>query len=742
MNILLAISLVLMFLSIAMLIKNRSKQNRVNKKIMIFTIVLQTLSFIAVSTASSFRNAILSLLSGIIAGVVIGLISKLQTRDNIIYYKSTFFSLLYMSLLLFNQLLLLVIKSYISFMLLLAGIAAGMQLGYNLLILSKAGKIKKNLAIQIIIPAILLLPLSEVIPSYAAENEAEIYRSLFEKAYINNGDFDIKYDTAEYPVNTIDECYNAAYNTGMQQNTYTFHQFIQHKKPNAFKLSQNVWYDGHIDYNIVPVQQEIRAYGADMSYIPPDFNMVYETFEKDYPNGANTAEYKAAEAKAGKWFATYSTHAEYKYEGKAKGYYIRFEFEAYTTALEAAKDSDESWELNRALENDQSKGLNEEETKAFADGVVTGIISRLQDIENGLPAGNSESKEQSGNYEANGSSIDTKPGSPENGGSKGDNPFRPKPVDPLKAKVIAMLSAMLGSLAVLINLLNKGFPGIPNVKVPNATNVTYNPYIPANKPSNTGVGNSQNTAPKNPNKSITPGQKGADGKIYTKNHGWQQEFFPEVQIKSLENTITTLKNDLIRHRKNGDKLMTEIVQDELIMNNSKLLKWKEDQIIINKSRSQELEKIYQNRAKRWMNRENYLESAENIASTISFASDVALSIASIGSSTAATTAAKTFYRTIETLKSSKEVATVLAEGADGLLRGKKLSSVIAEQGAKKAISIAVDKEISKFKELYEVDESTSKSLKRLVAAAEPSAGKIIGDGAGNMGIIDNFGKSF
>ncbi|MCM8712137.1 hypothetical protein M2651_14145, partial [Clostridium sp. SYSU_GA19001] len=309
------------------------------------------------------------------------------------------------------------------------------------------------------------------------------------------------------------------------------------------------------------------------------------------------------------------------------------------------------------------------------------------------------------------------------------NPFIPKPISNEDASKASNIGGILAGFSYLISLISSFVKDAANSAgttvsgtmsdfIPNNTTVMNNSNI--EKPIE-----SQNDYAKN-NHPI--GTRREDGKIYTKNHGWQNEFYPELQVNSIKNVISKLESDIQRYSQNNDKLRLEIAKDELKRNLRELKAYEEDTIAIKRAQTFENEERLQNSAKRWSSYADELETAENVANTISFASDIALSIGTAGVSTALTSC----KATLESLSLAKEIAGAVA---DGIVKKKDLLSVVTEFGVNKTISKGVSKVFDLGKEKYKI-ENAGKALKALVASAESSASNIVQGIAQDTGLTD------
>lgn len=316
------------------------------------------------------------------------------------------------------------------------------------------------------------------------------------------------------------------------------------------------------------------------------------------------------------------------------------------------------------------------------------------------------------------------------------NPFIPQQISSEDANTAANVSGLLAGLAglvgILSSLLNGEISGLNISSIPTDDLASQPVYSEEVTPA---PATSEKTIKVDPPKPSI-GTRRDDGKIFTKNHGWQNENYPEMNINSIKNTISSLEKDIQKHINKGDKLRTEIAKDELKRNKRELKAWQEDNNTIKRRQNAENEDMYQEKAKRWANHADDMQTAANVANTISFAADIALAVGSSGVSTALAAAPKT----MAALSSAKEWAGTGAEIYDGFKKGKSIAQMASEQGAKKLIGKAVGLEFDKGKELYKINESTSKALKTLVAAGETSSGNIVGGIAEDMGIVENFGK--
>ncbi len=315
------------------------------------------------------------------------------------------------------------------------------------------------------------------------------------------------------------------------------------------------------------------------------------------------------------------------------------------------------------------------------------------------------------------SSVDTLPtnGSESNSDkdAKKDNIFIPQAVPGEDAEMAAALSGLLAGVSALISLISSLTKDI-NLQGISLPNPPYPVDIP-NSPNS-----SLPTAPPSPIPASPPmppiGTRREDGKIFTKNHGWQNENWPEISSNSIKKVISSLESDIQRHSQSGDKLRAEIAKDEMKRNMRELKGWEEDIKAVKRAQTFDNEQLLQDSAKR---RDTYSGQIDDViwyTNAVGFASDIALAVSTSGAAPALTSAKKT----LESLSLAKEI---IGAATEGYVNKENLSVTITKFGINKGVSMGVGKAFDAGKLKYDVDNSAS-ALKAFVGAGESSAGSV------------------
>ncbi len=154
------LSLGLMFLSIVVTAFSAKKPRSVVPKAIIVNTVFQALSFFLFWGITAGESSLLWLLAGLVLGVVFALMSRFERKgQTVMYRQSAGFTVLYLALLLLNQLIALTMGRVISFALSITAAALGLQAGASIVVLIKAGKLKKNSAVTTVLIVVIFAAL-------------------------------------------------------------------------------------------------------------------------------------------------------------------------------------------------------------------------------------------------------------------------------------------------------------------------------------------------------------------------------------------------------------------------------------------------------------------------------------------------------------------------------------------------------------------------------------------------------
>jgi len=741
------ISIILMLAGIIATFIVSKKPRRVVIWSIVTAIVLQSLSFLLFSGIVQKNVALLWVGAGLAIGAIFGFFIKLERKErNIFYRQNIIFALSYMVLLLVNQFIALLFKSYIPIMLFIAALAVGMQVGLNLVIVLKAKKLRKAYVFTILLCSSFLL--SAFAPPAKA---ADIKISKLE------GDWEMVYTV---DVNNVSE----SQKNKLMETLADKWSIRQVNNPGGKRLILN---GTDITSDVNPANGNIEFEYDHLGYkykfiagIGDDGNTMAGYFYINKNNDANST------SVGGRLFARNTAKPQKQSnDGEPSGNSLDglWKSELIVTKWGVSKQTLPQFANGSLSESFEIKNGKLVQSGSFQNGKMTVEGNRIV-LENYQYNASStvrltysgqisnDMKHIDGNFswqikaneqtqydiwlEAKWIAVKVQAlgnhGTGEENQAESnlykENPFIPKPISSEDANTAATVSGFLAGLSALISTIASlvgGTENLAGMPLPDA-NVTY----PADTQKTTnfsGPDISRAARPPNHDAPVGPpvGTRGEDGKIFTKNHGWQNENYPEMNINSIKNIISSLENDILRHTENGNKLRTEIARDELKRNLRELKSWQEDNIAVKRAQTFENEDIYQNSAKRWANHAGELETAANVAGAIGFASDIALAVGTSGVSTTLT-AAKT---TLSSLSLAKDLA---GAAADGYVNNKNLAGVITKFGVNKGISAGVGKIFDVGKAKYDV-ENAKNALKALVGAAETSAGNIAQNAAEESG---------
>jgi hypothetical protein len=321
------------------------------------------------------------------------------------------------------------------------------------------------------------------------------------------------------------------------------------------------------------------------------------------------------------------------------------------------------------------------------------------------------------------------------------NPLIPVPVPEDQAQAAAAASGILAGLSTLIGTFAAQFGNLASEAVNRTMPIveTVSNTLVNNAPNpNIQTTQVQPSPPEPPVMEKPPiGSRREDGKIFTKNHGWQNENYPEMNVRSIEGMIRKLDSDIQKYSQMGDNLRTEIAKDALKQKKRELRAWQEDTSIVKRVQLHREEDLNKIETEAWINRAKELEKAENIANTVSFTADIALAVATSGASTTLSSAS----RLMKGLAMAKDALGTGAEVVKDFQGEKGIVQIVSEQGSKRLISKAVSVEFDKAKIFNRIPrKATPKALKALWDAAETSGGSLVQKGFDDMGVTENFGK--
>ena len=235
---------------------------------------------------------------------------------------------------------------------------------------------------------------------------------------------------------------------------------------------------------------------------------------------------------------------------------------------------------------------------------------------------------------------------------------------------------------------------------------------------------------------VHPGARRNDGKIYTKNSGWVNEYSTEQQINSNNNSIDYFRKKIEQYRANGDKNNLAAAEDTVKELERKNRYLNEDMNAIKSTRIKENMVLNDSSATRTSIYADYLDAGYDTSKGISFASDIGLAIGTAGASTALGSA-KTV---ITVLTTAKDIADTGADAYEAFRTNKSAVQFISEQTAKRIVGKAIGTEFDKGKLLYGIENSKSTFLKVLAASGETSSNYSVNELADKSGVYENFGK--
>ena len=235
---------------------------------------------------------------------------------------------------------------------------------------------------------------------------------------------------------------------------------------------------------------------------------------------------------------------------------------------------------------------------------------------------------------------------------------------------------------------------------------------------------------------VHPGARRNDGKIYTKNSGWVNEYSTEQQINSNNNSIDYFRKKIEQYRINGDKNNLAAAEDTVKELERKNRYLNEDMNAIKSARIKENMALNDSSATRTSIYADYLDAGYDTSKGISFASDIGLAIGTAGASSALGSA-KTV---ITVLTTAKDIADTGADAYEAFRTNKSAVQFVSEQTAKRIVGKAIGTEFDKGKLLYGIENSKSTFLKVLAASGETSSNYSVNELADKSGVYENFGK--
>lgn len=705
-NIMPYIGLILMLVGIAAALITRKNPRKVVMRSIIAALVLQTLSFMFFAGMMHKTQAIGWVLLGLIVGGIFGFLIKLQRSEKEVFYQQKVeFSVIYLSLLFINQLIGLFFKASIPIVIFLSGLALGLYLGLHLVILIKTRKILKTSALMLLLGLCLLMP-QQSLNANAADDEKVFVRNSQGLAYASvSSGLDFQFSLPDGSVVST----ASSDNSEAQVTVYSYYpeprQIIIYVRGNI--VPENTDWEIFFDADAIGTNGLVDLDAQGNFSTEGTIQVATNTWDDD---GGHQ----------------YSSQETWDFAGKV----------------------DQS---GLSLRITEPNGNFEEMYFEYPPGY---FYNTSQSTDALPPVSEQPSADQTDRGTANETPVTAEE-------SDNGNWFAPEGVEADNANTATAVSGIIAGLTALVSILGaslgfsgaslspltatSGAPADPNAGPISGSEPSMSePSDP--EPSNPGPSKSEPPQPKPQDTRPPVGTRREDGKVFTKNNGWQNEDFPNMQANSLKSSIYSLQNDLQKYTENGDKLRAEIAKDEIKDSQRQLNGWKEDANIIGKIKSQDNEALYQGQAQKWNERENALETAENTANTISFAADIGLAIGTSGVSSVFTgaksvSAVKNAITTVKTLTTVKEAATAGANIYDGYARDKNMSGVITKEIVNKGISMGVGKIFDAGKESFGFakygSQKSSDSLKILVSSAESSAGNVAQKAAEDSGLTGN-----
>jgi len=694
-NIMSYIALLLMIGGIIATYITRNNPRKVVMRSIIFALVLQCLSFLFFSGIMQKNLAMGWIFCGLIIGGVFGYLIELQGSEKEIYYQQKIeFSFIYLLLLLVNQLIGIFFKAYIPVFIFLSALALGLYIGLHIVILLKSRKIIKTTVLTILLCLSLLIPFL-CLNASAAEDE---------KVFKNNSQ-------------------------GLASASLTNSAEFQFQLPDGRSVRTT-------DIPSVSVNSPVSSISVS-SYYPEPMMIIIDVSGTLAPESDNWELRYSLDNLGGKGNQVkLDDQGNFSVQGTVHIYAQIWP--EYGATKSQASDTKETWDFVGRVDQSgctlritQPNGNFEETYFEYPPGFFANNSQTP-----GAQPGNDTPAQTSGEE------------------SGGGNWFTPQNVQAGTANTAAAVSGIIAGIAALFSALGTSL---------GTTNISgLNPFVSSSAaPDNPNQGQSDGAEPSDPESSdpeppqTAPpqpkpseprppvGTRREDGKIFTRNNGWQNEDFPRLQANSLNQTIRSLESDLNKYTQNGDKLRAEIAKDELKDSQRQLNKWNEDANMIGKIKSQDNESLYQDQSKRWDEREAIMGTAENTASTVSFAADIVLAVGTSGVSSVFTgvksvSAVKNAITTVKTLTTVKEAATAGANIYDGYARGKDMAGVVTKEIVNKGISMGVGKVFDAGKESFGFakygSQKSADSMKILVSSAEPSTGNVVQKAAEDSGL--------
>lgn len=561
----------------------------------LIAILLQGFSYLIFSGIVSGSIVVPWVVAGIAGGIVLGKSTKLGKQDNVSYYKQNLiFSLSYLALLFFNQIVAAALGAYIPLLLFAAGTAVGVQTGflgmlfYRDLSDKRPAKIKKTkmpkapkkpkepklkkkaesagpAVLAIVLCLSLFLPFGTV--DAASEKTSESSETTQTAASV----MDIL--PAEIAITGVAEGNKTAYDEKAGGNIGI--SMISDKgsmgdseNGRAFAGS-GVRYFNY--YHIAPAAGSKYQYGIDGSsvrvyygfeiYNKKDTKEITSLLEQDmtdrksdgynvdsYETGGVTA-YRVHEAAGVITGVTYMAAMKntlftmiYTYAAPSKpsadGTVIYVPVKMTDAKLDALFTA---W-TNRVLASDEFKKE----------------LARIED------ASAKESKA------ANEAGIKKEPGSSGSSGggimnlfTHGKSLLKPIPITPEKA----MLAGLFGGLLAGAGMAAFAFLGL----MPKETE----------PPSEKGAAEEETHIGVSKIPGI--GMLRKDGKYWTKNHSWLDEGAPGLQLEKLQRILSNLEEELLKYLQAEDSLMANVIRNEKLRCERERTSWEEDYKTIKKT---------------------------------------------------------------------------------------------------------------------------------------------------------------
>ncbi len=538
-------------------------------------VVLEAASYVLFSKIASEGVPFILILVGLALGVFLGKSNKLVKKREVIFYKQNLFlSLIYLGFFLANQLTAALFNAYIPLLLMLGALAMGVQIGFLLMTLFLAVKPKKApLALVFLLCLTCLFPLGTV-NATEEEKASEGEAAVSEEAAVEPSIMDIT--PAELGVTGVEEGNKTAYDELSGGNLGTSLIFDKGKVGNsengrAFQ-GGSVRYFNY--YRVAPPPGGIYQYGVDGCTVRSYYG--YEIYKEGTTEDllakleVNAVERQnsgctvnSIQIGKNKVFRIYEAAGPIEgvtYMAAAENTLFTIVY-TYTTPVAPPIE---------AVETYSPPKMTVEQLDALFGAWTKRILGSEEFAaeKNSGKEGEETEEASSGMEKKSGEQKASPVGGIIDGLTHGKGLLEFVPLDSKDGFLANLIGGLLAGAGMILFSVLTVLPKGLSMMEEEAEEEEAGPAFEISKIQGIGM-------------------RREDGKFWTKNHGWQDEEVPAVQVEKLDRLLEKLKEEIEKATRNEDKMMVELLGNEKMRCERERLSWIQDHEACKKTKYEE-----------------------------------------------------------------------------------------------------------------------------------------------------------